>query len=262
MLGVVFAVTRASHLSQARYVVRPELSVQDVSIGSVVRLNGVVVGHVARISFWSDPVTGRLRPELVLALDASLDASVRDLGARVADGLRVQFISVNPASGLLETDLVWSPGSPCLRATADADELPWQASPQQQALARAVEAMRPLTSDLRPRVEALLANLHSVEMRVSEGPVALAAIAARAERLRSALQQMESAVSSGDLATAYGRLGEIREGLRVAMVAMEAINQDLADLPRPTAEALRAFSESCRASAERLRREVPGDATR
>lgn len=258
---VLVMVARAVWAPQARYVVRPELSVHGVTVGSPVRLNGVVVGRVARVGLWSDPKDGRVRPEVVLSLDVSVDPNLALLGERVADGLRVGFVPVNPASGFLETDLVWLPGSPCLRATNEPDELPWQPSSQQQALARAIAALRPLANaDLRPKVESLLAGLSTAEARLAEGPAALASLSARAARLREGLSRIESAVDSDDLAELHGRLGEVREGLRVATAALDALDRDLAAWPGPLGEALREFSRSCRDSADRLRREVPESA--
>lgn len=258
---LVLVLVRSVWTPQARYVVRPEISVHGVTVGSPVRFNGVVVGRVARVGLWSDPGDGRVRPEIVLSLDASVDAQLGNLGQRVADGLRVGFIPVNPASGFLEADLVWAPGSPCWRATNEPNELPWQPSAQQQALTRAIAAIRPLAnSDLRPKVESLLAGLSAAEARVAKGPVTLADLSARAERLREGLSRIESALGSGEIVTLQGRLGEIREGLRVTTDALDALDRELATWPGAAGEALREFSQSCRASAERLRREVPGSA--
>lgn len=248
---------------RVRCVVRPEVSVQGVVAGSTVRLNGVVVGQVVRIGLWSDPATGRARPELVLALDGDREPALRDLPARIDEGLRAQLTPVNPASGFLEMNLVWSAGSPRRLATADADEVPWQPSAQQEGVARVIPVVQRLAAeDFRARVDALVARLEAMEGRVADGQGVSASLAGRAARLRATAARIEAATGPDAVASLQVRLADLREGLRVAESTLSSLDRDLGALPGPAAESLRAFSESCRASAARLRREVPEDAAR
>jgi len=258
VLAVGLRAWQSSAATPVRCVVRPEVSVHGVVAGSAVRLNGVAVGRVVRLGLWTDPATGRVRPEIVLSLDAEREPSLRDLRARIDEGLRAEFIPVNPASGFLEVDLVWSPGGPRQVATADADEVPWRSSAQQSAVAQAIPIVQRLAAeDLRARVDAFLGRLAAVEARVAEGPRVTVSLAERAARLRAAAARVEAAAGPDSVASAQARLGDLREGLRVAEAALDALDRDLEAWPGPAGESLRAFSRSCRASAARLRREVP-----
>lgn len=249
--------------SPTRFVVRPEVSVQGLTVGSVVRLNGVVIGRVARVGLWTDPAGGRMRPEIALALDTSrLPVSLRSPAA-YDEGLRVRFIPVNPASGFLEVDLVWAPGSTRLTATADPEELPWQPSEQQVALKQLMPMVRRrAVEDLAPRVDRLVAALASTESRVAEGSGVVAGLARRAAELRGEACRLEQAAGPDAVATAQGRLGEVREALAVAEASLDAMHRDLAGWPGAAGETLRGFSAACRASAGRLRRQVPAEASR
>lgn len=261
--GLVLLATRAAHAPRVRYVVRPEVSVQGVTAGSVVRLSGVVIGRVAKVGLWTDPATGRVRPEIVLALDTTQSTGLPRLRESLDQGLRVRFVPVNPASGFLEVDLVWAPGSPRLSATDDADELPWQPGDELLALNRLMPMVRQMASeDLRPRVEHLLDALASAEARVGAGPEVVAGLARRAAALRDSVTRLEQVVGPDSVATAQGRLGEAREALRVAEASLDALDRDLAAWPGTVGETLREFSRSCRASAARLRREVPAEPAR
>lgn len=251
---------RAAGAPQARYVVRPELSVHGVTAGSVVRLSGVVIGRVAKVGLWGDPSTGRVRPEVVLALDPARSPELLRLRAGADDGLRVRFVPVNAASGLLEVDLVWAPGTPRLSATADSDELPWQPSEQQLAFNRLMPMVRKLASEeLAPRVERLLGALGSAEARVAQGPEVVASLARRAAGLREAVVRLDGVAGAGSVATLQGRLGELREALAALESSLDALDRDLAACSGSAAESLRDFSKACRASAARLRRQVPED---
>lgn len=260
---VAALVARALLAPQARYVVRPELSVQGVVAGAVVRLNGVPVGRVARVGLWTEPVSRRARPEVVLALDAERDPALLGLRARVADGLRVEFVPVNPASGLLEVELAWAPGSPASSATADEDELPWLPSPQQQALNDLIPAVRRLAAeDLRGRVDRLVGGLASAEARVAGAPRLAADLASGAARLRAAADRLEQADASGRAVAAQAWLGEVREGLRAVTAAFDALDRELASGAGSSGETLRGFSAECRAAAARLRESLPPEERR
>lgn len=254
-LAGVLALVRGVREPGARHVIRPEFPVQGITAGSVVRLSGVPVGRVVKVGLWTDPATGRIRPEIAFVLDAG---PALDLPAKVAAGLRARCIPVNPASGLLEVDLVWSPGAPALTATADPGEIPWEVSPQQLATDRAAEmAQRVAAADLRAQVDLFLSRLADAEARVSGGVAAPARLAERAARLRAAAERLDRAAGADALGVAQGRLGELREGLRATESALDAFDGDLRGWSGPAGESLRDFARSCRETAARLRRQVP-----
>lgn len=96
--------------------VRPSFSVQGVTSGTPVRVNGVVVGQVSSVGLRPD-AEGRMRPDLLLSLDPE---SLEDRGfadrlrgdrlhEEVSRGLVARLVTVNPASGLLQVELLWEP---------------------------------------------------------------------------------------------------------------------------------------------------------
>lgn len=271
MLGLAAATTAVvlawalsiANAEQVRCVVRPEISVQGVVTGSTVRLNGVVVGQVVRIGLWSDPDTGRVRPELVLSLDGAREPLFLNLPAQIQDGLRAEFTPVNPASGFLEVNLFWSKDPLKRLATTDVDEVPWQPSTQQEGIARVIPVVQRLAAaDFRRHVETLVNQLESIEDRLADGPGVTQSLAERAATLRATAAQIETAAGPEAMASLQVRLADLREGLRIADATLVALERDLQAWPGPVGESLRAFSQTCRASAARLRREVPEDDAR
>ncbi len=261
--AVMVWVLSATRAEQVRCVVRPEISVQGVVAGSTVRLNGVVVGQVVRIGLWSDPATGRVRPELVLSLDADREPLFLNLPAQIRDGLRAAFTPVNPASGFLEVNLFWSKDHSKRLATVDVDEVPWQPSAQQEGIARVIPVVQRLaTADFRRHVDTLVSHLESIEGRLADGPGVTRSLAERAATLRATAAQIETAAGPEAIASLQVRLADLREGLRVADATLTALDRDLEAWPGPVGESLRAFSQTCRASAARLRRQVPEDTAR
>lgn len=257
----VLALVLRPRAATSRYVIRPELSVQGVGTGSLVRLNGVVIGRVVRVALWSDPASGRARPEIAFALDPGRPPL--RLPEAVAQGLRARCIPLNPASGFLEVDLVWSPGSPVLVATADADEIPWEASPQQLAAERAIAVVGQVAAvDLRQQAERLAAKLAEAEDRVVAGARTTAGLAERASRLRAAVGRVAEVAGPDRIGLVQARLGELREALRATDAALDAIDRDLRAWPGEAGEALREVSRVCRENAARLRREVPPEGAR
>ncbi len=107
-------------------VFRPSFSVQGISVGTPVRVKGIVVGQVVSVGLRLD-AEGRLRPEVNLTLNPATleDRGFADrlrgdqLHAEVERGLRARLVSVNPASGLLQVELVWDstvpPSAPLAR---------------------------------------------------------------------------------------------------------------------------------------------------
>lgn len=112
-------------------VFRPSFSVEGISSGTPVRVQGVTVGQVASIGLDAD-AEGRLRPVVRLSLDPE---TLEDRGfaerlrgdrlrAEVARGLRARLVAVSPASGLLQVELIWDASAPAPQEPLAADELP------------------------------------------------------------------------------------------------------------------------------------------
>jgi len=226
-------VAGASLSPRARYLVRPEQPVFGVTVGSPVRVRGVVVGEVAALRLWQGAPGGPFRPELALSIDPRRCPGVGDLAAAVAQGLRVEFIPVNPASGFLEVDLVWRPGSPVARATDDPGELP-TLPPSPSPVSRLARFLLAV-ADGDPALVAgeLDARIEAAEQALAN-PDALAARAASGAReLRELAEALERGAGADTLALSQARLAEARERLRAAGLPLDAL-----------AASLRAGSES------------------
>ncbi len=131
LLWSAFAWWRAWSAPLVAVVFRPPFSVEGIATGTPVRVQGVVVGQVASIGLDVD-AEGRLRPLVNLSLDPAAleDRGFADrlrgdrLGEEVARGLRARLITVNPASGLLQVELVWDAAAPPPPAALRRDEIP------------------------------------------------------------------------------------------------------------------------------------------
>jgi len=129
-LWSAFAWWRAWSAPLVQVVLRPSFSVEGISSGTPVRVQGVTVGQVTSIGLEADD-EGRLRPLVRLSLDpeAMEDRGFADrlrgdrLRAEVAQGLRARLIAVSPASGLLQVELLWDRAAPAV-ATSRPDEIP------------------------------------------------------------------------------------------------------------------------------------------
>ena len=144
--GGAWAWWRAWSAPRVAVVLRPTYSVEGISTGTPVRVNGVVVGQVESLGLRPD-AEGRLRPEVRLTIDPSdledrgfADRLRRDrLSEEVARGLRARLITVSPASGLLQVELLWEePGPP--PAGLASDEIPAAGGSKQRALERVARA--------------------------------------------------------------------------------------------------------------------------
>ena len=131
VLWSAFAWWRAWSAPLVTVVFRPPFSVEGIATGTPVRVQGVVVGQVASIGLDAD-AEGRLRPLVNLSLDPSAleDRGFADrlrgdrLGEEVARGLRARLITVNPASGLLQVELIWDAAAPPPPVALQRDEIP------------------------------------------------------------------------------------------------------------------------------------------
>ena len=150
-------------------VFRPAFSVEGISSGTPVRVQGVTVGQVSSIGLDAD-AEGRLRPVVRLVLDPATleDRGFADrlrgdrLRTEVAQGLRARLVAVSPASGMLQVELIWDAAAALASFSASLEGSQTRmnaASAEFSALFRAVsEAARTwskkaagLTTEPRPR---------------------------------------------------------------------------------------------------------------
>jgi hypothetical protein len=131
LMWSAFAWWRAWSAPLVTIVFRPSFSVEGISTGTPVRVHGVNVGQVASIGLDLD-ADGRLRPLVSLSVDPAAleDRGFADrlrgdrLGEEVALGLRARLITVNPASGLLQVELIWDAAAPPPAVVLRRDEIP------------------------------------------------------------------------------------------------------------------------------------------
>lgn len=253
---------RLASSPRVRYVVRPEQPVFGISVGSPVRLRGVWIGEVCALGLWRDPANGRFRPEIGISLDPRRADGLEELAAWTSEGLRVEFVPVNPASGFLEIDLVWRPSSPQARATVEQDELPTLPA-RGSGLGRAAGVLQSLAgadpARLARELEVELDDILAAWDRPSEHAASLAATAAD---LRLIAERLESSAGAEALALDHARLAEARERLlqlgQALGVAAEATAESSRQLPASLAALGRRLRELAGAVGER----VPPDSAR
>lgn len=262
-------------------VFRPTFSVEGISSGTPVRVQGVTVGQVTSIGLEPDD-EGRLRPLVNLSLDPSVmaDRGFADrlrgqrLRLEVARGLRARLIAVNPSSGLLQVELLWieAEGAP-LAADLRADEVPAHAGGLEQRLAGFIqEAERLAHRDLvalaaewerdldrwLPATDPARAALFSTELvrrtaaaaRATD-PAALTPTlhetAAACARLRAAVDQAERRLDDETLLAMQARLAETGAALASLGAALEGSSGQLEAATRDFSGMVRAISEGARA---------------
>lgn len=266
-------------------VLRPSFSVQGVTSGTPVRVNGVVVGHVSSVGLHRG-ADGRVTPDLRLSLDPE---SLEDRGfadrlrgdrlqEEVARGLVGRLVTVSPASGMLQVELLWETDR-APPAGLSRSEIPVTGGTLQQtyerlaagfddvarrdlaALAEELEAdldrWVPL-SDPRRAVE-LNAEWVSKSERLAAGTRALAegpgltdaALACR--RLREAVESADASVSPEriallqvKLADASAALGSFAASLEASRGVMEGASADLSTAFRALSEAAKSWRAKAR----------------
>ncbi len=109
-----FAWWRAWSAPLVQITFRPSYTVEGISTGTPVRVQGVVVGQVSSVGLDMDS-EGRLRPSVHLSLNPTTleDRGFADrlrndrLHEEVERGLHARLVAVNRASGLLQVELIW-----------------------------------------------------------------------------------------------------------------------------------------------------------
>ena len=135
-------------------VFRPSFSVEGISSGTPVRVQGVTVGQVSSIGLDAD-AEGRLRPAVRLVLDPATleDRGFADrlrgdrLRTEVAKGLRARLVAVSPASGMLQVELIWDTSAPASTESLAADEIPPLSSHFQSKIANYVQQLQDLAEN-------------------------------------------------------------------------------------------------------------------
>lgn len=254
---VALLAARALSSPRVRYVVRPEQPVFGVTVGSPVRLRGAVVGEVAAVRLWRRSPGSPLRPELALSLDPRRGPGLADLRPEVERGLRVEFLPVNPASGFLEVDLVWRPGSATSLATADPDELP-TLPPSPSAVSRAARFLRAVAEgDPAASAVALGERLDAALDALGPAPGRAASARAAAGDLLRLAAELERLAGPGALAADRARLADLRERLRAAAVSLEAAASRADGLAAELPAMLGGLSRALRAAAAETRGDAP-----
>jgi hypothetical protein len=134
-------------------VFRPSFSVEGISSGTPVRVQGVTVGQVTSIGLEAD-AQGLLRPVVRLILDPETleDRGFADrlrgdrLRIEVTKGLRARLVAVSPASGMLQVELIWDETSPAPAGPLAADEIPPLNSHLQSRIANYVQQIEDLAA--------------------------------------------------------------------------------------------------------------------
>lgn len=261
-------------------VFRPSFSVEGVASGTPVRVQGVVVGQVSSIGLEPDD-QGRLRPLVSLSLDPSAmeDRGFADrlrgprLRLEVQRGLRARLVAVNPSSGLLQVELIWTEEAPApLAADLRADEVPAHAGGLQRRLEgfvqdaerlarsdlvaqaaeweRALDRWFPATDPARAAVfSAELVRRTAAAARATE-PAALEPTirdtAAACARLRAAVERADRRLDDESLVAMQARLAEAGAALASLGAALEASRAELDAAAGDFSGTMRAISEGAR----------------
>jgi len=214
---------RAWNAPLVRVVFRPAFSVQGISPGTPVRVQGVVVGQVSAIGLFLD-AEQRLRPEVVMSLDpetlADRGFADRLRGARLQEavqaGLRAHLVAVSPASGMLQVELFWDAQDPAPPQLAR-DEIPASGVTTQRAIERVVKELERATNrDLAAVARELEADLDKYHAKADPERAA-----AFSRRLESATATFAEATSDAQLGAKARRLTESCAALRAAAAAAD-----------------------------------------
>lgn len=130
---------------------RPAFSVHGISVGTPVRVKGVIVGQVSSLGLSLDH-EAKLRPQVNLSLNPEvLDnrgfaerLRGKHLQEEVAQGLRVHLVVVSPASGSLQVELFWTDNDP-MPSGLEMNEIPATGQTMQRAMERLVKELNRAT---------------------------------------------------------------------------------------------------------------------
>lgn len=284
-VGGAWAWWRAWSAPRVALVVRPAFSVEGISTGTPVRVNGVVVGQVESLGLRED-AAGCLRPEVRLTVDPAdlADRGFADrlrgerLPEEVARGLRARLITVSPASGLLQVELVWQDAA-APPAGLPPDEIPAVGGSKQGAMERvAGELGRFAARDLAEVASGLEADLDGYlpkadpdrAARLSADWVARSAALAEATddahlgaeatrliaavtRLREGAAAAEAALDAETLARLQARLADAREAVRAFGTSLDGSGRALATAQAEASDLLRGLSVAARAWTRKAR---------
>lgn len=276
---------RAWNAPLVRVVFRPAFSIQDISAGTPVRVQGVVVGQVSSVGLFVDG-SQRLRPEVVLSLDLATleDRGFADrlrgdrLTEAVQQGLRAHLVAVNPASGLLQVELFWDPADPVPAGLAR-NEIPASGVTTQRAIERVVKELERATRrDLGLIAKELEADLDSYY--VATEPARAAAfsaqlvaktaafavatsdenLGAKARRLTQSCAALRAATAQADqrldgetVGLVQVRLADAREALVSFGAALEGSEVKMNGVAAEVAELLQSLSAAARAWTKKAR---------
>jgi len=264
-------------------VFRPSFSVEGISSGTPVRVQGVTVGQVSSIGLDADG-EGRLRPVVRLILDPETleDRGFADrlrgdrLRAEVAKGLRARLVSVSPASGMLQVELIWDASAPAPTAPLAADEIPPLGTHLQSKIAdfvqqledlagkdlvgiaaeleRDLDAFHDATDPARAaRFSAMIVRRTGAVLEATGNgklDVQSARLIAACARLRAAVEQADRkmddetlALLQVSLADAGAALASFSASLEGSQTRLNAASMEFSELFRAVSEAARTWSK-------------------
>lgn len=257
---------------------RPAFSVQGVSPGTPVRVQGVVVGQVASVGL-ELAADGRLCPRVNLSIDPSEleDHGFADRlrGDRLRDevrrGLRARLIAVNPASGLLQVELLWDESAPAPEGLAY-NEIPAAGGTLQRAVERMVRELERATGrDLALIAEQMERSLDGFfpqtdperAARLNEVWVArtralaeatdartlgaqLTRLAEASARLRAAVEQADRRLDGETVALVQVRLADATAALASFSASLEGSRAQMDGAAEEVSALLRSVSEMAR----------------
>jgi ABC-type transporter Mla subunit MlaD len=260
-------------------VFRPSFSVEGISSGTPVRVQGVTVGQVSSIGLDAD-LEGRLRPVVQLILDPETleDRGFADrlrgdrLRAEVAKGLRARLVAVSPASGMLQVELIWDASAPAPTSPLAADEIPPLNSHLQSKIADYVQQLEDLAekdlvgiaAELERDLDAfhdatdperaarfsamIVRRTGAVLEATGDGKLDAqsARLIAACARLREAVEQADRKMDDDTLALLQVRLADAGAALASFSASLEGSQARLNAASTEFSELFRAVSEAAR----------------
>lgn len=260
-------------------VFRPSFSVEGISSGTPVRVQGVTVGQVTSIGLEAD-AQGLLRPVVRLILDPATleDRGFADrlrgdrLRIEVTKGLRARLVAVSPASGMLQVELIWDETAPAPAGPLAADEIPPLNSHLQSKIANYVQQIEDLAAkDLVGLAAALEQDLDgfydatdperaarfsamivrrtgAVLEATGDGKLDAqsARLIAACARLRETVEQAERKMDDETLALLQARLADAGAALASFSTSLEGSQTRLNAASTEFSELFRAVSEAAR----------------